>query len=136
MGKSNKPPFDEQGPPPFDKQAHDAEWLARMNSHFLNEPTKPAVPPVRPEITKEIQDKAVKKAARERAELARDALAIRTADEHVLFDAAVAAEAKRLHRKVSNSREFVKDVTPGLKELGIIAGQTKILAAVKRLKIK
>jgi hypothetical protein len=91
---------------------------------------------VRPEIIKEIQDKAVKKAAREQAELARDALAIKTAEEHVLFDAAVAAEAKRLHRNVSSSTQFVDAVTPGLKERGIVAGRSKILEAVKRLKTK
>jgi hypothetical protein len=136
MAKKSKPPADEQGPPTVDRQAHDAEWLARMDSYFLNDRTKPAVPPVRPEILKEIQDKAAEKAACEQAELARDALAKKVADEHVSFDDAVAAEAKRLHRKLSISKEFARDVTRGLKKQGIIAGRSKTLAAVKRLKIK
>jgi hypothetical protein len=104
-----------------------------MGSFLLNDDTKPAVPPVRPEIIKEGQDRAVEKAIRERAKLARDEGARIVAEEHVLFDAAVAAEATRLHRKLSISAEFVAAVTPGLKEQGIVAGRAKILAAVKRL---
>ena len=65
---------------------------------------------------------------------ARDELARKTAEEHVLFDAAVTSEATRLHRKLSISTEFVDAVTPGLKARGIIAGRAKILAAVRRLK--
>jgi hypothetical protein len=60
MTRKNKPDDDWQA-------RHDAEWRARMDSYFLNDHTKPAVPPVRPEIIKEIQDKAAKKAAREKA---------------------------------------------------------------------
>src|ERR1700720_4767737 len=39
----------------------------------------------------------------DQARQARQANALKTAEEHVLFDAAVAAEATRLHRKVSIS---------------------------------
>lgn len=44
MTRKNKPPVDEQEPPPFDRQAHDAEWRARMESHFLNEGARPLIP--------------------------------------------------------------------------------------------
>jgi predicted GTPase len=79
-----------------------------------------------------IEDKRKRDAAQ--AELARDELARKTAGEHVLFDAAVAAEATRRHRKLSISTEFANDVKPGLKKQGIVAGRFKILAAVNRLK--
>jgi hypothetical protein len=76
------------------------------------------------------------KAAIEPTELARAALERMTAEGHVLFDAAVAAEAARLHRKVSTSAKFASAVKPGLEKQGFVAGRSKILAATKRLKIK
>ena len=77
-----------------------------------------------PETIRKAKDEAAEKAACEQAELARDALAKKVADEHVSFDAAVDAEAKRLGRKLSISKEFVRDVTRGLKKQDIIAGKS------------
>jgi uncharacterized protein with von Willebrand factor type A (vWA) domain len=75
-----------------------------------------------------------RKAARDRAELARIENARKVAEAHVLFDAEVAAEAARLGRKLSVSAQFADDIMPGLEARGVVAGRDKIQAAVRRLK--
>jgi hypothetical protein len=103
MAKTNDPPFG----PPFGRKPQDLQVQVHDGSRPVSD-------------FPGIEDK--RKRDEERAKLARDALARKTAGEQVLFDAAVAAEATRLHRKLSISTEFAYDVTPGLEERGIVAG--------------
>jgi hypothetical protein len=98
---------------------------------FLNDarPTMPAVAAAKMTVEElRGEDPSPKHAAR-----MREQKAIKDAAAREVFDAAVAAEAKRLDRTLTRSTEFANAVGPGLKKQGFKAGRDTILNSVRRL---
>jgi hypothetical protein len=71
--------------------------------------------------------------ARQKAKCARDAKQIEDDKHKRAFDAAVAAEAKKLNIQPAVSAKFAKRVRPALEKLKFTAGREKVLNSVRRL---